>query len=274
LSLWREGDTLSSVFMARSIANESPADRKLVEVPSTLSNADFLEGYARPGCVGLACGTSLIDRAIARAERHVDEGKCWGQWTHAFMFSERRADKHLWVVESDLQIYHKHIQLGVQENRSSKYYDEGAYTSLAVLDFGLDEEWTRQLVTEALDMVANRARYSLRELVGTWLALKRPGLRQKSNLLARDHCFFCSAFVQFLFRQIGVDLAPGVNIKNTTPEDIARSPHPHLAYVLQREVPTSELQRVAGRIRRRIGARIRAARHHPAKASAPLPAPG
>ena len=260
-----------SLFMAGSSANDSSSGRKLVESPSTVSNADFLARYARPGCVGLACGTSLIDRAIARAERHIDEERCWGEWTHAFLFSERRSDKQLWVVESDLQIYHKHIQLGVQENRISKYYDQAVYTSLAVLDFSLDEDWTRQLVTEALDMVANRARYSLRELVGTWVALKRPGFRQKNNLFARDHCFFCSAFVQFLFRQVGMDLTPGLDVKNTTPEDISRSPRPHTAYVLQRAVPASELRRLARHARRRIGARLRVAGRRSATAAAALP---
>jgi len=39
------------------------------------------------------------------------------------------------VIESDLQIHRKHIQLGVQENRVAKYCDEKLYTSLAVLDF-------------------------------------------------------------------------------------------------------------------------------------------
>src|SRR5438067_400109 len=88
---------------------ENPALR-MIQVPIAVPNRDFLESYARPGCVGLACGTSLIDRAIARAERHVDDAKCWGKWTHAFVFSERRSDQQLWVVESDLQIHRKHIQ--------------------------------------------------------------------------------------------------------------------------------------------------------------------
>ena len=38
------------------------------------------------------------------------------------------------MIESDLQVHRKHIQLGVQENRISKYFDEELYTNLAVLD--------------------------------------------------------------------------------------------------------------------------------------------
>ena len=102
-----------------------------------LSNREFLERYAQPGRIGLSGGITFIDKAICRAERHLDEREHWGAWSHAFLFQGQRPDGHHWVIESDLQIHRKHIQLGVQENRISKYFDEALYTNLAVLDFGL-----------------------------------------------------------------------------------------------------------------------------------------
>ena len=57
-----------------------------------LSNREFLERYARPGCIGLSGGTSLIDKAICRAQRHLDAEENWGAWSHAFLFQGRRAD--------------------------------------------------------------------------------------------------------------------------------------------------------------------------------------
>ena len=55
-------------------------------VPVTgLSNQEFLEKYARPGCIGLSGGVSLIDRVIRRAERHVGTEKEWSQWSHALL---------------------------------------------------------------------------------------------------------------------------------------------------------------------------------------------
>ncbi len=143
-----------------------------------LSNREFLERYARPGCIGLSGGISLIDRAICRAQRHLDAEENWGMWSHAFLFQGRRADGHHWVIESDLQVHRKHIQLGVQENRISKYFDEELYTMLAVLDFDLKENQVALLVSEALELVANRARYSLRELLGTLIALRRSSQEQ------------------------------------------------------------------------------------------------
>src|SRR5438874_10986914 len=119
-----------------------------------LSNREFLERYAQPGCIGLSGGVSLIDRAICRAERHLDAEENWGAWSHAFLFQGRRADGQHWVIESDLQVHRKHIQLGVQENRISKYFDEELYTTLAVLDFGLKEAQVDLLVREGLELVA------------------------------------------------------------------------------------------------------------------------
>ncbi len=103
-------------------------------VVTGLSNREFLELHARPGRIGLSGGVTLIDQVICRAERHLDERAHWGAWSHAFLFQGQRLDGHHWVIESDLQVHHKHIQLGVQENRISKYFDEEYYLNLAVVE--------------------------------------------------------------------------------------------------------------------------------------------
>ena len=221
---------------------------------ANLSNREFLDRYARPGCVGLSGGITLVDRAIRRAERHLDEQARWSEWSHAFIFQGTRADGHHWVIESDLQIQHKHIQLGVQENRVTKYHDEKLYTALAVLDFGLTEEQAGVILREGLELVANRTPYSLRELFGTLLALRRPDLRKEENLLARNRSVFCSALVQHLFRKTGLDLTPGVTDKHTTPEDLVRTNMPHTTYLLQRELAagTTTMGERTARIKARL----------------------
>lgn len=233
-----------------------PADANKIIAVDGLSNRDFLERCAQPGRVGLSSGMTVVDQMICRAERHLDEQKRWGAWTHAFIFEGLRADDHHWVIESDLQFHRKHVQLGVQENRLTKYYDEKLYTTLAVLDFGLNEVQTASLLREGLELVARRERYSLRELVGTLIALRHPGLRGRENFLSRERSMFCSAFVQFLFRNTGFDLAPGVDHKHTTPEDISRSPVPHVTYLLQREAPQNTLDKLKKRLSRHVRARI------------------
>jgi hypothetical protein len=56
--------------------------------------------------------------------------------------------------------------------------------------------------------------------------------REKS--LAREGALYCSAMVQHCYAKAGIELVFGVMIKNTTPEDLARTPVPHTAYVLRR----------------------------------------
>src|SRR5882757_2134954 len=112
------------------------------------SNREFLERYAQPGRVGLCGGTTKVDIAIRRAQRHLHEAGRWSDWSHAFLFEGIRADGQHWVMESDIQLLRKHIQLGAQENRTAKYFDEKMFPTLAVLDFGLSEAQIAALVRE------------------------------------------------------------------------------------------------------------------------------
>jgi hypothetical protein len=199
------------------------------------SNREFLEQHARPGRVGLVGGTTLIEKLIRRAERHLDENKEWSLWSHAMVFEGKRADGHHWVIESDLDIHHKHIRLGVQEHRADSYFDAKKYPVLAVLDFNLTKSQIDAVLCAGLAMVAHRTRYSLRELIGAAAALRNPWIRGQKNLLARRRSMYCSGFVQFVFQRAGIDLAPGVHASHGTPEDISRTPVPHTTYLLRHD---------------------------------------
>jgi hypothetical protein len=110
--------------------------------------------------------------------------------------------------------------------------------------------WPKPVLAGGLDLVATHTRYSVRELFVTLIALQRPELRAEKNVLARDRSVYCSALVQHLFRPVGLELAPGIEAKNTTPEDLFRNPVPHAAYLRQRELPRSA-------VRHRLKARVR-----------------
>lgn len=226
-------------------------------IVSGLTNREFLERHAQPGRVGLCGGATRVDIAIRRAQRHLDDVGRWSDWSHAFLFQGPRLDGHHWVIESDIQILKKNIQLGAQENRAAKYFDEKMFPTLAVLDFGLSEAQVATLLREGLELVANRERYSLRELIGTLIALRKPELRAQENILARERSVYCSAFVKRLFHHAGLDLVPGVTGKNTTPEDLARSPLPHVKYLLLREMPGAKMAGLRRRIQNRFRGRLR-----------------
>lgn len=214
-----------------------------------LTNAEFFERHAAPGRVALVAGVSLIDRALAHAQHLSVPDQPHGGWTHAFLLQGRRLDGSHWVIESDLQLHRRHIQLGVQENRIAKYHNDAEYPAVAVLDFGLDEPAMAQVFGEALSLVADHTRYSIRELFGTLLALRKPELRGQANVLARERSIFCSAFVQHCFRKAGADLLPGVETKNTTPEDLAHSPVCQTRWLLQREVSESRLREALTKVK-------------------------
>lgn len=207
-----------------------------------LTNAEFLERHAKAGCIGLAGGPHIIEKMIRRAQRHQRDDGSWSLWGHAFVFQGRRHDGHHWVMESDLDIHRRIIRLGVQENRITKYHDDGYFTSLAILDFGLDEARATKVLAEGLNLLASNTKYSLREVFGTFLSLHEDRLRERKNILERDRAMFCSAFVQHLFLSVGIDFAPEIETKNTTPEDIAQTTIPHARYVLDRPVQKKKLK--------------------------------
>jgi len=218
-----------------------------------LTNAEFFERHAAPGRIGLYGGPELINRMINRAQRHIDDHHAWSRWSHAFLFQGRRADGHHWVIESDLDIHRKHIRLGVQENRITKYHDDAHTTALAVLDFGLTPAQVDRLLAAALEQVALHSRYSLREIAGISWAMKRPEWQPRENVLARDRAFFCSAFVRHVFAEVGVDLVAGIAEKNTAPEHIARTEVPHSKWLLVRgEVPVSRVRGLVKRVKARL----------------------
>ena len=203
------------------------------------SNRDFLLAHAAPARIGLAGGSHPIDRTIRKAQRALTADASVSAWSHAFLIGDQRSDGHWWVLESDLDVRHKQIRLGAQENRLAKYFDADAWPNLAVLDFGLDAAQSTRVLASALDLLANATRYSLRELVGTMLALARPDLRTRENLLAREGSLYCSAFVQHCYASIGIEFVPGLSAKNTTPHDIAATALPHRAERLLRAPGTS-----------------------------------
>ena len=222
---------------------------------SGISNREFIHTYAAPGRIGLAGGADVVSRLIEYLQRGLNDARESSLWSHAFLFQGMRHDGHHWVFESDLEVHRKNIRLGVQENRIEKFCCEKSYPVLAVLDFGLGGDETASVLRESLDMVAGRIRYSLRELMGTHIALRRPAMRVRPNPLSRSQSLFCSAFVTHVLRKAGIDPLPGLDVKHAAPEDLFRSARAASIWLLQpgqaAKAPLKE--RIAARIKKRLG---------------------
>lgn len=208
-------------------------------------NAAFIEKHAAPGRIGLCAGGDGLSKLIRKAQAPLTDDGHRSLWSHAFLFSERRSDGEWWVIESDLDLRHRQMRLGVQENRASRYHDAEAFPNIAILDFGLDDAQARRVVGAGLDLLSGLAHYSLGELVGTMLAMYSTRLRRRDNLLAKEGALYCSAMVRHCYASAGIDLLPGVSGKNITPHDIADSPLPHTAHRLIRDLGISSLRTFA-----------------------------
>lgn len=200
-----------------------------------ISNPEFFERYAAPGRVGLVGGPDILERAIRRAQRKQTDHQFPSLFGHAFVCQGRRVDGQHWVIESDIDIHRSHAQIGVQENRISKYESEKEYPNVAILDFGVGETDATKMIALGLDLLAQRTQYSLREILSAYLGLRKPEKREKTPRLGRgERAMFCSAFVQHLYLSIGIDFQDEVDTKLTTPEDIAATAVRHTAYELIR----------------------------------------
>jgi len=207
------------------------------------SNADFIERHAAPGRIGLCGDRDWINKLIRKAQAPLTADGHRSLWSHAFLFSERRSDGQWWVIESDLDVRYRQVRLGVQENRASRYFDAEAFPNLAILDFHLDDEQTRQIQASALDLLSGLSSYSLRELAGTLLAMHSTRLRARGNLLSQEGALYCSAMVQHCYAAAGIHFLPGVDRKNVAPHDIDDSTVPHASHRLIRDLGVSRLRR-------------------------------
>ncbi len=221
---------------------------KHIVVGPEISNRKFLESYAGSAHIGLCGGNDLINKAIRKMQWQVTSDGRRSPWSHAFMFSERRSDGEFWVLESDLDLRHKQIRLGVQENRMSKYFDESEFPNLAVIDFDLSSDQSKAVLTEGLNLLSGLSTYSLSELLGTLMAMSTTGMRAKENLLAREGALYCSAMVQHCFDAINFDLKPDVDTKNITPHDLFQTPQQHTGYHLIREQPKGPRKSIGQRM--------------------------
>jgi len=211
----------------------TPAEPTRIVVDG-LTNAEFFARHAAPGRVGLVGGPGLLESAIQRAQRKQREDRSWSPWSHAFVLQGQRHDGHHWILESNIEFHRQNVQIGVQESRVAKYFDDATYTACAVLDFGLPEEATQTILGSGLDLLASGTQYSLREILAAYMGLRAPEARNRKSRLAHERAMFCSAFVQHVFLAAGIDFADTVDTKLTTPEDIAQTRVPHVAYVMIR----------------------------------------
>jgi hypothetical protein len=185
-----------------------------------MTNQEFFERYAGDGMVGLIGGTHFIDEAIKKAQRNITKDKKKSPFSHTFIIGEKRKDGKRWIIESDLEFHRKQMKIGVQENRIDKYFNEKTFPNVAVLDFKMSREHTDLILKESLELVANRATYSLREVLGILVSFGNDAKRKMENKFSHENAFVCSTFVQHVYAKAGIHFSSQVSLQNMTPDDI------------------------------------------------------
>ena len=200
-----------------------------------MKNQEFFEKFAGSGKVGLVGGSHFIDQGIKKVQKKITFNNKPSLFSHVFLVGEKRIDGKWWIIESDLEFHTKQIKLGVQENRIEKYYDEKMFPNVALLDFKLDKNKKEVIIKEALEIVSQRAEYSMREILGVLFSFSNKNERQKENRFKKQNSFICSTFVQHCYSKIDFNLNPSVSAKNITPEDIFQTKLTHELHKLIRE---------------------------------------
>lgn len=201
-----------------------------------MTNKEFFETYAKPGTIGLVGGTALIDKGIRKAQKILTSDKQESLWSHAFIVTGLRQDNQIWIIESDLEFHSKQIKLGVQENRISKYDKEDEFPNVAILDFNLSPTSANAVIGEALNLVALKTQYSIREVFGVLYNVLSQQSRLKENIFKQQNSLFCSAFVQQCYQSISLHFNTQITASQLAPNDIYTTTLPKQLHEIIRTV--------------------------------------
>jgi hypothetical protein len=192
----------------------------------------FADNY-KPGAIGVVGTRDLIGLAIREAQRKVTPNGKASLWSHCFLLGELRWDRRgpqasksqsVYLFESDLKVkpFSPQVRNGSQENWIGKWCF-GEVANAAVIDFGLTDDQTKDVLATALQLVDEQVLYPIGELLGTWWSIIA-GRQWQENPLDDPHAMYCSSFVRYCHAKAGRDFMGGaVSVSNTTPEDVAQA---------------------------------------------------
>jgi len=214
---------------------EFAQDRKLFNMANGL-NAKLLQFFGdhyKPGVIAVVGTRDLIGMAIREAQRKVTlDGKA-SLWSHCFLLGELRWDRRgpiasksqsVYLFESDLKVkpFSPQVRNGAQENWVGKWCS-GDVANAAIIDFGLTDDQTKDVLATALQLVDEQVLYPIGELLGTWWSIIA-GRQWQENPLNDPHAMYCSSFVRNCYTKAGRDfMGKAISVSNTTPEDVAQA---------------------------------------------------
>lgn len=179
----------------------------------------FWQTNARPGYVGLIGIRFPLARLVEKGQAPLTPDGTPSLWAHAFIFQNER-DGVPWIYENDMGF----MQYGLfrwapraQENSIIKWSGHRILRA-CVLDAGLTEGQTGAALEHARELISRGMKYRLRELLGTWIAV-RHGHMERASFLHSSAASHCGAYVRACLAAAAVDpFGPSIAVSNTAPE--------------------------------------------------------
>ncbi|MFH1010575.1 MAG: hypothetical protein V1784_05010 [bacterium] len=190
----------------------------------------FWQTHAQPGRVGLIGIRFFLARLVEKGQARLTADRSASKWAHAFIFQQSR-DGIPWIYESDMGFMQYGLfrwAPGAQENSILKWSGPRILRA-CVLDAGLNERQVEKALEHARELIRHGTKYRLRELLGTWIAMRRGHLERESFLHAGT-ALHCGAFVRACLLAADVDpFGPNIAVSNTAPELLCQKLRP-IAY--------------------------------------------
>lgn len=149
-------------------------------------------------------------------------------WSHAFLIAARATPssddlRDLPLLEVTLHPrtgeFPEPERNGVIDGRLGLYRDPTVDANVALLAVRMTDDEARGVADRAEHPNRDRLRYNLWETLGVWQGhLWSHGARP--NPLREGFPIFSSAYTEYAFEEIGVDLTPGASERNSAPEHI------------------------------------------------------
>ncbi len=179
----------------------------------------------------------------------MDPGGAWGLWSHAFLFQGTRHDNQHWVIESDLQFHRKQYPTSACRKTASLEILRREFLHHAGgVGFQAAGRSRGDAVKRGPELVSKHARYSLRELVGTVIALRGSGIARGRESIGAEKLHVLLGIRAAPFREGGHRSGPGrPRQEHHAGGDISRTAMPHVTYLLQREPPPEQITRTRAR---------------------------
>jgi hypothetical protein len=209
--------------------------RTYVESDHSVENLEFIRKHAKPGAIILIGGTRLLESVIRHAQRMASDGSK-NLWSHICVYQGIREDGSLWMHEVDLDFREFKLIKGYMESPVENVNDPKRYANIAIMDFSLTTSQRKFLFSQIKKFAQRQTNYSILAVLKSFFYAI---LGKRSNIFKKRYDErvpgTCSSFVRGLYLKLGIDLAPGVDVQATFPEDIFRTPLLHQRHLIIRQ---------------------------------------